>query len=375
MAMGDMDYYVLRPWKQPDEYFHRTVSDFLHEWSRLDVATPNEVTVVGDPRSPRAHELRTLLARNGVPHLFHTSDSAAGQRVLANVGAQPTNQPVVVLHNGEVLVDPTNAQLAGGWGATTTLPQDQEFDVVVVGAGPAGLASAVYASSEGFRALVVERQAIGGQAGSSSRIRNYLGFSRGVSGAELAQRAFQQAWVFGTNFLLMNEAATLRTEGEEHVLTLADGCVISAQSVILAMGVTYRQLEVPALQPFTGAGVFYGSSPSEAAQFTGGRAYVVGGGNSAGQAAIHLARYTATVSIVVRGPSLAASMSSYLIDEITAAPNIDVLLQTQVVDAGGEGRLERVTLHDSANDKTMTVAADALVHLDRRPPAHRVAAP
>jgi thioredoxin reductase (NADPH) len=196
---------VLKPWKSPDELFHRTMGEFLHEWARADRAAPQEVTVVADPWSPRGHELRDLLARNGVPHAFHPTDSPEGQRVLGDSGRPASTDPIVVLLDGRVLVDPSNAELARGYGVATELDDPRQFDVVVVGAGPAGLAAAVYAASEGFRALVVERESIGGQAGSSSRIRNYLGFSRGVTGAELAQRAYQQAWVFGVRFLLMRD--------------------------------------------------------------------------------------------------------------------------------------------------------------------------
>jgi thioredoxin reductase (NADPH) len=229
----------------------------------------------------------------------------------------------------------------------------------VVGAGPAGLAAAVYSSSEGLRTLVVEREAIGGQAGSSSLIRNYLGFARGIRGAELAQRAYQQAWVFGTTFLLMREVRALTSRGDRYVLSLSDGTEASARAVILATGVTYRRLGIPALEDLTGAGVFYGASVSDAQALSGQDAYVVGGGNSAGQAAMHLARY-ARVTILCRGSSLADSMSRYLRDEIAAAENIEVRLGTEVVDGGGESRLEHLTIRDRPTGETATVPAAAL---------------
>jgi thioredoxin reductase (NADPH) len=360
MALGHIDYYVLKPWKSPDEYFHRTISEFLHEWARADPSAPHEVTVVADLRSPRGHELRDLLSRNGVPHVFHAAESVIGERILGDAGRGGSAEPIVVLLDGRVLVDPTNAELARGYGVMTAVDSDRTFDVVVIGAGPAGLAAAVSASSEGLRALVVERESIGGQAGASSRIRNYLGFSRGVSGAELAQRAYQQAWVFGTTFLLMREVTRMRTEREEHVITISDGPEIRARTVVLAMGVHYCRLEIPELERLTGTGVFYGSSPSEAQQFTGGRVYVVGGGNSAGQAAIHLARYAEHVTLIVRRDTLAASMSQYLRQELEAAANIEILHSTQVVTGTGKGRLEELTLFDAATETTTTVAADAL---------------
>jgi thioredoxin reductase (NADPH) len=369
IAVGQIDYYVLKPWKSPDEQFHHTIAEFLQEWATADTSAPYEVTLVADAWSARSSELRSLLSRNGVPHVFHPSDSPTGQRLVREVDLEGASEPVVILLGGRVLVDPSNAELARAYGVSTELGDSPpELDVAVVGAGPAGLASAVYASSEGLSALVVERESIGGQAGSSSRIRNYLGFARGVAGAELAQRAYQQAWVFGTRFMVMREVSGLRTDGALHHLTIPDGGEIMARSVVLAMGVSYRRLEIPALEALGGAGVFYGSSPSQAQQFAGGLVYVLGGGNSAGQAAIHLAGFADQVTIVVRGPDLAASMSSYLIEEIEAAPNIEVALSTQVVDGTGEQRLEQLELHDSASGSTPTVPADALfVMIGARP--------
>jgi thioredoxin reductase (NADPH) len=358
MAVGGIDYYVLKPWTSPDELFHRTVTEFLHEWSRADVLAPREVTVVANPWAPRTHEIRTLLARNGVPHVFYPNGSPQADEVLRRAGRERSIEPIVVLLDGRVLVDPSNPEIAQGYGVNTELAERREFDVVVIGAGPAGLAAAVYASSEGLRALVVEREAIGGQAGSSARIRNYLGFSRGVSGAELAQRAYQQAWVLGARFLLMSDVRSLRTDGDGHALTISDGSEVRARSVVLAMGVDYRRLNIPGIERLHGAGVFYGSSPSEAPQFSGGHVYVVGGANSAGQAAIHLARYAARVTMVVRSGTLASSMSKYLRDEIDATENIDLRFSTEVVDAAGESRLEQLSLRTAG--ETTTVRADAL---------------
>jgi thioredoxin reductase (NADPH) len=360
MALGHIDYYVLKPWQSPDELFHRTVTEFLHEWTRTHASLPREIAIVAERWSARAHELRSLLARNGVPHAFHPSDSAEGRRLLGEVGREKVELPVVVLLDGRVLVDPSNAEVAGGYGVTTELDERRDFDVVVVGAGPAGLAAAVYASSEGLRTLVVERESIGGQAGSSSLIRNYLGFSRGVSGAELAQRAYQQAWVFGTSFLLMREVVGLRAEGERYLVTISDGSVATARAVILAMGVSYRRLGIPALEALNGTGVFYGASVSEVHALAGQHAYIVGGGNSAGQAAMHLSRYAKQVSLLVRGSSLADSTSQYLVDEIAAAGNVEVRLNTQVIDGGGRGRLEHLTLRDAGTGKTCEVEAAAL---------------
>jgi thioredoxin reductase (NADPH) len=376
MALGHIDYYVLKPWKSPDELFHRTICEFLNEWWRTGTTAPHEVTLVADPATPRAHELRSLLARNGVPHLFLPRDSEAGIAQLRAFGQEGAREPVVGLLGGRVLVNPSNVELARGYGVTTDIDGETDFDVIVVGAGPAGLATAVYAASEGFSCLVVEREAIGGQAGSSSRIRNYLGFARGVSGAELAQRAYQQAWVFGTRFLLMRDAASLTPAEDGAVLTTSEGTALHARTVVLATGVSYVRLDVPGADDLTGAGVFYGASISEASQFTGRQVFVVGGGNSAGQAAIHLARYAAGVHLLVRGPSLAASMSRYLRDEIDAAPNITVQLSTEVVAAAGEHRLEQLTLRHRDTGTDEVVAADGMFvligarpHTEWLPPA------
>jgi len=359
MALGYIDYYALKPWSTPDELFHRLVSELLHEWRRANAPGRREITVIADPWSPRGYELRNLLARNGVPHAFHTCDSDEGAQFLRGCGQEGADVPVVLLPDGNALVDPKPEDLAQhGTGMRTELDDHDAFDVVIVGAGPAGLAAAVYASSEGLRALVVERESIGGQAGSSTRIRNYLGFARGVSGAELAQRAYQQAWVFGTTFLLTRHVTGVRTEGAGHVVSISGETEVETRSVILAMGVAYRRLEIPALEGLEGAGVFYGSSPSEARQFTGASVFVVGGANAAGQAAVHLSRYAERVTILVRGQSLAATMSQYLLDEITGKENIDVRLSTEVVDAEGDGRLETLTLRDEDNETTE--ATDAL---------------
>ncbi len=375
IALGHTDYYVLKPWGSPDELFHRTIAEFLHEWSRSEVSGPSPIAVVADGRTPRAHELRSLLTRNGVPHVAHERDSEEGRRLLEDVALADTELPVIVSSDGLVLVDPSNAELAASYGMSTELGDDADFDVAVVGAGPAGLAASVTAASEGLSTLVVERESIGGPAGSSSLIRNYPGFPRGVGGAELAQRAFQQAWVFGTRFLLMREVVDLRRDGERLVLSLSNDCDVRARSVILATGASYRRLGIPSLEAFSGTGVFYGASVSEGKALTGEDVYVVGGGNSAGQAAMHLSRHARRVTLLVRGPSLERSMSSYLIGTLEATPNVDVRLRAAVTGGEGRGRLERVTLRDLASGAESTVAAAAVFvligarpHTDWLPP-------
>ncbi|MGE5282380.1 MAG: FAD-dependent oxidoreductase [Chloroflexota bacterium] len=368
MALGRIDYYVLKPQGSPDELFHRTIAEFLFEWARAESSVQGEIEMVAEPDSPRAHELHDLLGRNGVPYVCHTPASEPGRALLAAAGREDGTLPVARVRGGELLVDPSKVELAAAFGVSTELGEEREFDVAIVGAGPAGLAAAVYASSEGMRALVVEREAIGGQAGSSSLIRNYLGFSRGIGGAELAQRAYQQAWVFGTSFLLMREAVELVPGERRHVLRIDDGAEVEAAAVVLAVGVSYRRLDVPGVAELEGSGVFYGASGAEAKALAGRRAFVVGGGNSAGQAAMHLARYAERVTLVVRGGSLAASMSSYLRETIDAADNIEVVLGNEVAWTEGAGRLERIGLRDRESGETRAVDADALfVMIGARP--------
>jgi thioredoxin reductase (NADPH) len=358
MARGRIDYYVLKPWRSPDELFHRTVAELVHEWSRGRLSGGGPVTVVGERWSLRSSEVRSLLTRNGIPHAFQLADSDEGRRI-AGALAPGAGLPVIVGLDGRALADPTNQQVAEACGLPTRLARS-DFDLVIVGAGPAGLAAAVYAGSEGLRTLVVERETIGGQAGSSSLIRNYLGFARGVSGAELTMRAYQQAWVFGVDFVMMREVAALRPAEGGLAVGLAGDDEVAARAVAVATGVAYRRLGIPELEALSGAGLFYGASEAEARALAGEQVYVVGGGNSAGQAAIHLSRYARRVVVLVRGESLAQSMSRYLIDGIEAAPNLETWFATEVVGGGGEGRLERLVLADRRTGKQRSVEAAAL---------------
>jgi len=357
MTLGHIDYYVLKPWTTPDELFHRLVSEFLQEWRRATEGRL-ELTVVAEPWSSRGYEIRNLLARTGVPHAFYSSDSDEARELLEGCGVQVSDRPAVVLPDDTVLDDPSDDELAEhGYKVSTELDDRGEFDVVVVGAGPAGLAAAVYASSEGLRALVVDHASIGGQARSSARIRNYLGFQRGLTGRELATRAYQQAWIFGAEFLLMRSVSGIRAMDAGYRVAI-ENSEIETKSVVLAMGVAYRRLGVPALEKLEGAGVFYGSSPSDAQQFTGGSVFIVGAANSAGQAAAHLSRYAASVTLICRRP-VTDAMSQYLLDEVRAKENIEIRTSTQVVDGGGGTRLEWLVLRD-ASGETETVPADAL---------------
>jgi thioredoxin reductase (NADPH) len=363
MAMGHINYYVLKPWSSPDELFHRTIAEHLQDWSRNEIGARREVIVVGDRRNPRGHEVRELLTRNGIPNAFHDRESAPGESALAHTGTADSGAGLVVWMpalGGKVLTDPTDADIIHAWGIPTELPQQRrEFDLLVVGAGPGGLAAAVYGSSEGLTTLVVERSALGGQAGASSLIRNYLGFSRGLSGAELAQRGFQQAWVFGTDFLLTREVTGLSGDQHGFVAEVAGVDAVRARAVVLACGVSYRRLGIPQLEALSGSGVFYGASVSEAHGLVGRRAVVVGGGYSAGQAALHLDRYAEHVTMVVRAPQLDDGMSDYLVRQISAT-GIEVLTNSHVLDGGGHGRLEWLAIADKVSGGTRRVPSDGL---------------
>jgi thioredoxin reductase (NADPH) len=354
MARGVIDYYAIKPFSSPDEIFHRLISELLQEWRRHNDPGHKELTIVADPWSPRGNAIRTYLARSGVPHAFHAPDSPQGVEFLAACGQPGAEVPVVVLEDGTPLVDPEPQDVAQHGTRMRTELDRLEYDVVIAGAGPAGLAAAVYASSEGLEALVVEPGNISGQAGSSTRIRNYPGFSRGVSGAELMQRAYQQAWVFGTTFLVTRSVQGIEPTGDGFTVSISGNPDVQARSVILAMGVEYRRLDVPGLAELEGHGVHYGSSPSEAGQFAGGHVYIVGAANSAGQAAVHLARYADSVTMVCRGPELSRTMSQYLIDEIKSKESIiHVRNRTQVVAAHGDGQLERLTVRGPDGDETV----------------------
>ena len=361
MALGHIDYYVNKPERPGDENFHRMVAEFLYDWAKANRPVFKEIQLVGEQWSARSHELRNILNRNGILHEFLDARTEQGQKLLAEVGKSSAKLPLVVLHDGRVLEDPSNAELADAYlGVDANASEEEEFDLVILGAGPAGLAAGVYGASEGMSTLVVERVAIGGQAGTSSLIRNYLGFPWGVGGAELARRATEQAWWFGATFRFMREAVGLRRSGRGLVVTLSDGTEVSGRAVILAMGISYRRLDVPDLEKLVGAGVFYGAAVSEARAMKGQEVYVVGGANSAGQAAMHLSRYASRVTLLVRGRSLSTSMSEYLIRELEAAQNIELRFNTRVTGGGGRRRLERLVLEDSAAGLTSTVSAAAL---------------
>lgn len=359
MALGRIDYYLYKPWTPADAMLHPPISELLAEWTRSHHRPVELFRLVGDQWDARAHELRDLLERNPVTYGFYDKDTEEARKLLRDTGVDAEAFPVVILHNGAALVQPSNVELAAAAGVQTSAPAEP-CEVAIIGAGPAGLAAAVYGTSEGLDTVVVECEAIGGQAGTSSLIRNYLGFPRGLSGADLAERAYQQAWLFGTEFVLMQEATALRTEGDLRVVTLADGSELAARAVVLATGVSYRRLGISSIDALIGVGVFYGAATAEAKAMKGQEVYVVGAGNSAGQAAIHLAKYAARVIMLVRSDSLAATMSDYLIREIERAENIDVRLHREVIEGRGKHRLEKLVLLDRRLGVTEEVPAVAL---------------
>ncbi len=353
-----IDHYLLRPSPPPDELFQHAISGWLLEWTQTQRVSPFTINIVGESWSGRAYELRELLGSCALPHAFSLADSEVGRGLVSESGGAE-GLPLVIFPDGTVLRDPTNAQIVEAAGSPVN-PGSSQFDLVIIGAGPAGLSAAVYGASEGFTTLVVDQGGIGGQATSSSLIRNYLGFARGVSGRRLARQAYEQAWVFGAHFAFMQCVTELRRDDAGLVITLSDSGPVRSRAVLLATGASYQRLGIPALEALNGAGVYYGGTASEAPGLIGREAYVVGGANSAGQAALHLSRYALRVTLVIRADSLTAGMSTYLVSQVEATPNIDVRLQTEVVDGGGVGHLEHLVLRDRATGTDETVPADGL---------------
>ncbi|WP_406449944.1 FAD-dependent oxidoreductase [Streptomyces sp. NBC_01622] len=352
----DLDHYLLKPWDPPEEKLYPVLDDLLEAWRNSDYRPVPATKVVGHRWSARSSDVREFLARNQVPYRWYSADSPEGLRLLSAAGEDGQRLPLVITADGSVLVEPEAPELAAEVGLATT-PTADFYDLVVIGGGPAGLGAAVYGASEGLRTVLVERSATGGQAGQSSRIENYLGFPDGVSGAQLTDRARRQATKFGAEILTAREVTGLEASGSARVVHFADGSAVAAHSVILATGVSYRQLEAPGTPDLTGCGVYYGSALTEAASCQGHDVYIVGGANSAGQAAMYLARGAKSVTLLVRGPSLAASMSYYLIQQINEAENICVRTGTVVDAAHGSDHLEQLTLRDTESGTTELVDA------------------
>jgi len=358
-AQRQAEGFVTKPSDTPDERFHRSITELLDEWWRIQAPRTTAVHIVSRERTTRVFEICDLLQRHSVPFAFVRADSRAGAAILESTGATADSMEVIVLPGGESLTGPSNIELASALGARTR-PGAGSYDLVVVGGGPAGLSAAVYAQSEGLRTALIEPTAMGGQAGTSSMIRNYLGFPRGISGAELAARAFDQAILFGTEMIYAHSATSLRADGDTRIVQLDDGTDVPARAVVIATGVAYRALEIPSLEQYSGVGLYYGAAIAEAASLEGRPVFVVGGGNSAGQAAVYLAQFASRVTMLVRGDSLAQSMSEYLITEIEATSNVDVRYGTEVAGGGGDARLETIDVRDRHSGAIHTLPAAAL---------------
>ncbi|MGY1643481.1 FAD-dependent oxidoreductase [Geodermatophilus sp. SYSU D00703] len=355
----DVDAYLLKPWDPPEEKLYPVVDGMIDAWRAAPDAGFEGVKLVGHRWSAPSFRARDFLARNAVPYRWYSADEPEGQRILSAAGAGPDDVPLVVTPDATVLRHPSEAALAVVAGLDTQ-PREQFYDLVVVGGGPAGLGAAVYGASEGLRTVLVEREATGGQAGQSSRIENYLGFPDGVSGGQLADRARRQAVKFGAELLLARDVVALEAHGPKRVLRLDDGRAIAAHAVVLATGVSYRSLGVTGVDDLTGRGVYYGSAMTEAAECADRDVFVVGGANSAGQAAVFFSRYARSVCLLVRGPSLEASMSAYLIEQVAAIPAISVRTCTTVAAAHGDGHLEAITVRDARDGGSETLPASHL---------------
>jgi thioredoxin reductase (NADPH) len=349
LAFGQVDRWTYRPETTPDEYFHEAVTEFLREWRTRQGGGFEAVRIIGEQWSPRSQQLRDLFTRNQIPVGFHEVGSPSGQALLQGLGMADPKLPVVQLRfaeNSPALENPSDLDIALAFGLMRPVPADEIFDVVIVGAGPSGLGAAVYAASEGLRTLILAPEAVGGQAGTSSLIRNYLGFPTGISGSRLAFGAFVQAWVFGATFHFGRAATSLTVDGDLRRVGLTDGTTVAGRTVVVSTGASYQRLGVPALEALQGRGVFYGAAVAEAQAMRGRDVYVVGGGNSAGQAAVYLAGYADRVTILVRRADLTETMSEYLIKEIDALPNVDVRGRVQVVDGHGGEFLEEFVVED-----------------------------
>lgn len=351
----DLDHYLLKPWDPPEEKLYPVVDALLDAWRRAPERPIPHTKVIGHRWSARSWQVRDFLARNGLHYTWFMADEPEGERLLAAAGEDGLRLPVVVTERGDPLVEPTDAQLADTLGLTTT-PSQLFYDLIVVGGGPAGLAAAVYGASEGLRTVLIEGTATGGQAGPSSRIENYLGFPDGVSGGQLADRARRQAEKFGAELVTTRTATALEVNGAKRTVRFADGGSVDAHAVILATGVAYRHLAADGCAELTGCGVYYGAAVSVAADCKDEEVYVVGGANSAGQAAMYLSRHARSVTIVVRARSLGASMSHYLIQQVDQNPKIAVRTCTEVHRVTGAGHLEKLTLLDNRSGDTEEVS-------------------
>ncbi len=355
-----IDYYLMKPWDPPEERLYPVLDDLLDDWLAQFRPPFEGIRVIGNRWSPHSHETKDFLARNQVPYQWLDIElSEEAQNLVKYANCDKLSLPVVLFPDGSNLLKPTNIQVAAKIGLQTQA-EKPFYDLIIVGGGPAGLAAAVYGASEGLHTVMIERQAPGGQAGTSSRIENYLGFPVGLSGGDLARRAVTQARRFGVEILTPQEVKGIRVEDPYRFVTLTDGSEISCHALILALGVSWRRLNVPGMERLTGAGVYYGAAQTEALACQGEEVYIIGGANSAGQGAMYFSRYARHVTMLVRGESLASSMSQYLIDQIAETPNITVQVHSSVVEVKGDTSLEAIAIANTITGETQIVPANSL---------------
>jgi thioredoxin reductase (NADPH) len=358
MTLGRADFHIVRPWMD-DEMMYLAMSEYLASWTGEQAPNFEEFRIVAAEGDRRALQLRDVMTRFSMPFAFYAIESEAGRRLLEQAGLDETSLPAVIRHDGQVITQPTMPDLARAIGVNIENHVDT-CDIAIVGAGPAGLTAAVYAASEGLETVLLERAVSGGQAGTSPLIRNYPGFPHGINGGLLMGRTCEQAWLMGAHIVFAQQAVALRRRGDERVVRLVDGTEVHARAVVIATGIEWRRLGVPRLEALVGSGVFYGAAVSESRAMHGQDVFIIGAGNSAGQAALDLAKHARTVTLVVRGEGLPASMSSYLVRAIESAPNVVVRHHTEVVDGSGDGLLEWIRLADRANATVEEVPAAAL---------------
>ena len=363
-----LHHYLLKPWHPPEQNLYPVLDDLLDDWNENYRPGFEGLRVLGTRWSAKSYELREFLARNHVPYQWLDVEAAASnpetRKLMESLDSQDLSLPIAFFEDGTSLAEPSNSQVAERVGLRTHSEADF-FDLIVIGGGPAGLAAAVYGASEGLRSVIVEREAPGGQAGLSSRIENYLGFPSGLSGGDLARRAVAQARRFGAEILAPQEVVAVRTDGPYRIVKLADGGELSCHALLVATGVQWRTLNIPGIELLTGAGVYYGAGSTEALACKGEDVFIIGGANSAGQAAMNFSRFARNVTMLVRGPSLAATMSQYLIDDIEKTPNISVQPFSSVTEVHGDRRLEAITVTCSNTKTQSKVEATALFRFYR----------
>jgi thioredoxin reductase (NADPH) len=358
MALGRADYHIVRPWAD-DEGMYRAMSEYLSSWTGEQEPNFEEFRIVAAEGDSRVLQLRDVMTRFSMPFGFYAVESEAGRGLLDQAGLDARRLPVVIRYDGQVMIDPSLPDLAGAIGVSIKNDLDT-CDVAIVGAGPAGLTAAVYAASEGLETVLLERAISGGQAGTSPLIRNYPGFPHGINGGLLMERTCEQAWLMGAHIVFAQQAVALERRGDHRVVRLFDGTGLCARTVVIATGIEWRRLGVPRLEGLVGSGVFYGAAVSESRAMEDQDVFIVGAGNSAGQAALDLAKHARAVTLVVRGDSFAKSMSSYLVRAIDSTPNVVVRHGTKVIDGAGDRSLESIKLFDRASDTVEEVSAAAL---------------